>query len=115
MERRQSIGEVAEQTGIATHLLRQWEAKFPQLKPRRDRAGRRIYFARDIEIIKRINFLIRHEKMTIQGARIRLAQELHGEGRPKTNREVVDLLDRIETEVRAMIDLLDRDDKTVAD
>lgn len=110
LERRYSIGEVAEQLNIAPHLLRQWEAKFPQLKPKRDRAERRVYYARDIDIVKRINYLIRHEKMTIKGARIRLSQELYGEGRPKTNREVVDLLDRIDDEVRAMIDILDRED-----
>ncbi len=106
-ERRLKISEVSELTHIAPHLLRQWEAKFPQLHPRRDRSGRRYYLKRDVEIIRRIHFLLRHEKMTIDGARLRLAQELHGEGRPKTNQEVIDLLDKINDEVRDMMDLLD--------
>jgi len=105
--RRYRIREVSEMTGIATHLLRQWEEKIPQLKPKRDRANRRYYTAADIDIARRINYLLHHEKMTVEGARLRLAQELHGEGRPRTRQEAVDLLDRIEDEVRAMLDLLD--------
>ena len=106
-ERRYRIGEVSEATGVAIHSLRQWERGFPQLKPKRDRAGRRYYLAADIDIVRRIHYLLRHEKMTIPGARLRLAEELHGQGRPKSTREAVDLLDRIQDEVRAMLDLLD--------
>jgi len=107
LDRRYRIGEVAEMTGVAPHLLRQWEAKFPQLKPKRDRAGRRYFTAADIDIVRRINYLLRHDKMTVKGARVRLAQELHGEGRPRTNQEAIDLLDKIQEEVRAMLDILD--------
>ena len=106
-EKRYLIGEVSRETGVAAHLLRQWEEKFPQLKPKRDRAGRRYYMLSDIDIVKRINYLLRHDKMTVKGARIRLAQELHGEGRPRTRQEAIDLLDNMETEVRAMLDILD--------
>jgi DNA-binding transcriptional MerR regulator len=106
-ERRYRIGEVSKMTGIAVHLLRQWEEKFPQLKPGRDRGGRRFYYTKEIEVARRINYLLRHEKMTTEGARIRLAQELHGEGRPRTRREVIDLLDRLESEIRSINNLLD--------
>jgi DNA-binding transcriptional MerR regulator len=105
--RRYGIGEVSDMVGVPTHVLRQWEAKFPQLNPKRDSAGRRRYLEKDIDITRRIKQLLRHEKMTIQGARIRLAQELHGEGRPKTRQETIDLIDKIQEEVRAMLDLLD--------
>ena len=91
---------------VATHLLRQWENKFPQLHPKRDRAGRRYYLQADIDVVKRINFFMRHEKLTIEGARLRLAQELHGEGRPRTRKEALDLLDKIDDEVRSALDTL---------
>ena len=106
-ERRMRIGEVSEMTGVAVHLLRQWEEKIPQLKPKRDRANRRYYLEKDVAIIRRIKHLVRHEKMGLDGVKIRIAQELHGEGRPRTRQEAIDLVDRIEDEVRAMLSLLD--------
>ena len=107
LERRLRISEVSEMTGVAVHLLRQWEDKIPQLKPRRDRANRRYYLEKDVEIVRRIKHLVRHEKMGLDGVKIRIAQELHGEGRPRTRREAIDLVDRIESEVRSMLTLLD--------
>ncbi len=106
-ERRYRIGEASEKTGVAIHLLRQWEDKFPQLNPGRDRAGRRYYYKRDLELVRRIHYFLRSERMTVEGARLRLAKELHGEGRPQTKQEAIDLLDQIESEVRGMLDLLD--------
>jgi DNA-binding transcriptional MerR regulator len=106
-DRRYAIGDVSEITGVDTQQLRRWEEKFPQLKPKRDRAKRRYYTPADIDIVRRIKFLLRHDKMTIEGARIRLAQELHGEGRPRTRQETIDLLDKMENEIRAMLDILD--------
>ena len=106
-ERRLRIGEVSEMTGVAIHLLRQWEEKIPQLKPKRDRANRRYYLEKDVQIVRRIKHLVRHEKMGLDGVRVRIAQELHGEGRPRTRQEALDLVDRIEAEARAMLKLLD--------
>jgi len=106
-ERRYRIGEVAEELDVPVHLLRQWQQKFPQLKPRRDRSNRRYYTAKDIEIARRIKTLIRHEKMTIEGARIRLAQELHGEGKPRTSKEALELARSIEAEATALLGLIE--------
>ena len=106
-DRRYRISEVSELTSVSIHLLRQWESRFPQLKPKRDRANRRYYSVADIDLVRRIRQLLRHEKMTTDGARRVLAQELRGEGRPKTRREALALLDEVESEVRAMLDLLD--------
>lgn len=107
MERRYSIREVSETTGVPPYVLRQWEAKIPQLKPRRTRANRRYYLEEDIEIVRRLNYLVRQERLTLTGAKLRLAQELHGEGRPRTQREARDLLDQITAEANALERLLD--------
>lgn len=101
--RRYSIGDVSEFTELPLHTLRQWQRQFPQLNPKRDRANRRYYTVRDIEIVMRIKHLVRQEKMTLAGARVRLAQELHGEGRPRSNREALELARKIEAEARAML------------
>lgn len=105
--RRYTISEVSEHTGVQPYVLRQWESRFPQLKPRRNRANRRQYGAEDIRIVLRIKQLLWHEKMTTAGAKRRLGEELRGEGRPQTKQEAQDLVDEIEQEVRSMLDLLD--------
>ena len=108
-DRRYRISEVSDLTDIPVHVLRQWEARFPQLKPKRDRSKRRYYMPEDIGIVRRIKELIRHEKLTTQGVRLRLSQELYGEGRPKSNAEMRHLVGKIENEARALLDLLDGD------
>ena len=105
--RRRRISEVGELLELPLHVLRQWEEKIPQLRPKRDKAGRRYYTPADIEVLRRLKYFIRHEKMTLEGAKLRLAQELHGIGRPRTKREAIDILDKMESEIRAMIDRLD--------
>ncbi len=108
-DRRYRISEVSDLTEVPVHVLRQWEARFPQLKPKRDRSNRRYYMPDDIGIVRRIKELVRHEKLTTQGARLRLSQELYGEGRPKSNAETRQLLGKIEDEARALLDMLDGD------
>lgn len=107
-DRRYAIAEVSELVGVPSHVLRQWESRIGPFKPRRDRANRRIYSVGDIEIARRIKQLLRDEKMTTQGAAKRLEEELKGEGRPKTNTETLDLIDKIDEEVRAIVDILDK-------
>jgi DNA-binding transcriptional MerR regulator len=109
IERRHSIGEVSKLLEVPIYTLRQWEESFPQLRPKRDRVKRRYYLNDDIEIVRRIKQLLWHEKLTIEGARIRLTQELLGQGRPKTNQEIFDLIDEIERQIRDMIHQLDHD------
>ena len=106
-KRRYSISEASEHTGVPAHLLRQWEEKITHLRPKRSRTGRRYYNEADLDIIRRIKYLTRHEKMTLEGARLRIAQEIHGEGRPRSTRDMIDRLDDIESNVRDMLDLLD--------
>jgi len=109
-DRRYSIGEASRMLDIAPHLLRQWEERFPQLHPDRSPTGRRYYNARDIDIARRIKYLLRHEKLTIRGARLRLAQELHGHPRPQSRTQMLQLAEKIEEEVHAILRLLDPPD-----
>ena len=64
-----AIGEISHMTGLEAHVLRYWETEFEQLKPRKNRAGRRIYTVEDIAVVERIQHLLRVEKYTIEGAR----------------------------------------------
>lgn len=64
-----SIREVSERTGLKPHVLRYWETEFEQLQPKKNRAGNRAYTERDIELVERIQELLRDDKYTIEGAR----------------------------------------------
>ncbi|HNV22983.1 MAG TPA: MerR family transcriptional regulator [Candidatus Hydrogenedentes bacterium] len=108
-DRQYGIAEVSHMTGVPAYVLRQWEDRFPQLKPGRDRARRRIYKPADIEIARRIKQLLWNENMTTKGARVRLAEELRGEGRPRTRKEALDILDTMEQQIREMLDLLENE------
>lgn len=71
-----SIREVAELTGLKPHVLRYWESEFDALRPKKNRAGNRTYTARDLDVVARVQRLLRDEKYTIEGARAALAREL---------------------------------------
>lgn len=107
-DRRYGIAEVSELVGVPPHVLRQWEARIGVFKPKRTRSNRRIYSPADIEIARRIKQLLRDDKMTLKGVSKRLEEELKGEGRPKTNTEALDLIDNIDEEVRAMLNILEK-------
>ena len=62
-----TIAEVAEELGIATHVLRFWETKFDQIKPMKRSGGRRYYRPDDVEIIKTIQHYLYNKRYTIEG------------------------------------------------
>lgn len=70
-----TIGEVAQATGIAPHILRYWEGRFPQLRPVTRAGNRRYYRPADIALIERIDQLLNREGYTIKGVQQLLARE----------------------------------------
>lgn len=85
------IGEVCEITDTQPYVLRFWESEFPQLAPRKNRSGQRVYQRRDIDTVIRIKKLLYEEEYTIAGARKKLEDE------PQTGRhdpgDVVEAID----------------------
>lgn len=74
-----SIGEVCELAGLKPHVLRYWETQFKEINPSKNRAGNRVYRAREIKIIELVKHLLYDEKYTIDGARRKL-EKLREEG-----------------------------------
>jgi len=70
-----SITEIAELTKVKPHVLRYWESEFPALTPRKNRAGNRVYQAKDIKLIFLIKHLLYEEGYTIAGAKKKLARK----------------------------------------
>ena len=72
-----TIGEVAEilssnsKNGklIETHTIRFWEKKFKQIKPRVLDGKRRYYDTKNIELLKKVHFLLKEKGMTINGVK----------------------------------------------
>jgi DNA-binding transcriptional MerR regulator len=64
-----TIGEVSEMTNVKQHVLRYWESQFPDLKPAKNKAGKRVYTDKDIEVVLRLRQLIKGQRFSTAGAR----------------------------------------------
>ena len=74
-----SIGEVSSIIGVAETTLRFWEREFPaQIKPQKAGRGIRQYTSSDIEVLKKIHYLIKEKGMTLDGVRKLLKQKPRG-------------------------------------
>ena len=62
-----TIGELSAELGVAQHILRYWETKFPQLKPLQRAGNRRYYRAEDVALARRIHRLLNEEGYTVKG------------------------------------------------
>ena len=72
-----TIGEVVRILGlqsknsqsIATHTIRFWEKEFKQIKPMILKGNRRYYDTKNIELLKKVYFLLKEQGMTINGVK----------------------------------------------
>jgi len=72
-----TIGEVAKilnlksRTGqkIPTHTIRYWEKEFKQIKPKKLSGNRRYYDKSNVDLLKKIKFLLKDQGMTINGVK----------------------------------------------
>jgi DNA-binding transcriptional MerR regulator len=62
-----TIGELSQELGVAQHILRYWETKFPQLRPMQRAGNRRYYRRADVELARRIHRLLNEEGYTVRG------------------------------------------------
>jgi DNA-binding transcriptional MerR regulator len=62
-----TIGELSSELGVAQHILRYWETRFPQLKPMQRAGNRRYYRPEDVALVRRIHNLLTHEGYTVRG------------------------------------------------
>ena len=70
------IGEVAQITGLKTHVLRYWESEFNIVKPSKTKTNQRLYKRKEVELIMEIKKLLYEDKFTIAGAK-KVLQERH--------------------------------------
>ena len=54
---------------IPTHTIRFWEKKFKQIKPKVLNGNRRYYNKNDIDLLKKIKYLLKDQGLTINGVK----------------------------------------------
>ncbi len=72
-----TIGEVVEILDLktrsgnktSTHTIRYWEKEFKQIKPKILSGNRRYYNKSNIDLLKKIKFLLKEQGMTINGVK----------------------------------------------
>ena len=95
-----TIGDVAKilnlvdkKTGkLSTHTIRFWEKEFKQIKPNFFSGNRRYYDAKSIDILKKIQYLLKNKGMTIKGVKKFLNQansELDENDNKTINRKII--------------------------
>ena len=71
-----SSSEVSAMLDLEPSVLRFWEDQFSQLRIKRNRAGKRMYREKDIELIQTIKRLTRDDGYTIAGAKRKLQESV---------------------------------------
>ncbi len=72
-----TIGEVAKildlkvnkKGSLPTHIIRFWETQFKQLKPKILNSNRRYYDEKNIDLLRKIKYLLKDQGMTINGVK----------------------------------------------
>ena len=72
-----TIGEVAKILDLknrsgesnSTHTIRFWEKNFKQIKPKIMRGNRRYYDQKNLDLLKKIKYLLKDQGMTINGVK----------------------------------------------
>ena len=69
-----TIGEVCNLLDLKPHVLRYWEKEFPQVHPRKKFGRNRRYNPDDIELLKKIKYMLYTQKYTVDGVRKKLKE-----------------------------------------
>jgi DNA-binding transcriptional MerR regulator len=87
-----TIKEVSDLVGENESTLRFWEGEFKDIRPRRSTGGKRLYADTDIELLRKIKYLLRERKFSIDGAKEHLAGKT----------EELDLIEKLEEVKRVL-------------
>lgn len=70
-----TMGEVAQLLGEQTSAVRYWSNYFDKfVKPQRNAKGNRMYHPEDVEALQQIQFLLKNQGLTLEGAKQRLTE-----------------------------------------
>jgi DNA-binding transcriptional MerR regulator len=105
-----SIGEVASELGVNPSLIRYWEKEFSVLRPRRTGRGDRLFTRKDIDQLKRIQYLVKEKGFTLSGAKEELRRATAEKSAAHDRQaEVLRRLERVRQELIALRAALDQE------
>jgi DNA-binding transcriptional MerR regulator len=93
-----SIGEVADMFEVNASLIRFWEKEFPQLHPKKNGRGNRVYSKKDIELFRKIHHLVKEKGFTLEGAKNALREKSEAD----TQEIILNRLLKIRRELQVM-------------
>lgn len=93
-----SIGEVADMFEVNASLIRFWEKEFPQLHPKKNGRGNRVYSKKDIELFRKIHHLVKEKGFTLEGAK----NALRDKAEVDTNEALLQRLLRIRRDLQQL-------------
>jgi DNA-binding transcriptional MerR regulator len=74
-----SIGEVAASFQVNVSLIRFWTNEFSSyIKPKTNKKGNRYYTPADVQLLKRIHYLVKEKGYTLEGAKENLKSKDEG-------------------------------------
>ena len=109
-----TIGELSQELGVAQHILRYWESRFPQLRPLQRAGNRRYYRTADVELARTINRLLNQEGYTVRGVqkllrdRASVPEEVQSPSRPELPQPISQQQNAPGLDIRRLAELRDR-------
>ncbi len=108
-----SIGEVAKLLNLVnkkngtlnTHTIRFWEKEFKQIKPKILTGKRRYYDPKTISVLKKVQYLLKEQGMTINGVKKLLNDNQSLNLDESKNRSISGDNLKIKTKLRKILDL----------
>ena len=94
-----STKEVAQMFDVNQSTLRYWEGVYPQLKPKRTSGNTRLYTKKDIQTIKEITFLVKDQKLTLEGAKKKLGNK---KDQVSKQQEITERLRKVKKELQGI-------------
>ncbi|MBP3256583.1 MAG: MerR family transcriptional regulator [Bacteroidales bacterium] len=71
-----TMGEVAQMLGENPSAIRYWSNYFEKfVKPQRNAKGNRLYHPEDVETLRQIQYLLKNQGLTLEGAVQRLTED----------------------------------------
>ena len=71
-----TMGEVAQMLGENASAVRYWSNYFEKfIKPQRNAKGNRLYHPEDVETLRQVQYLLKNQGLTLEGAKQRLTED----------------------------------------
>ncbi len=108
------IGEVGKITGVEPYVLRYWETEFHFLRPRKNKAGQRVYVKKDLELIMHVKKMLYQERYTIEGVRKRFGEgmlkeaerEMAPDKRMKSSQNPAEVIEFVKKRLKEILEQL---------